>query len=353
EIRQWPFGSEYGNIVLLNNRILLNSHGMGWDVETGNQVIDHSLRTYGTVNFAAISRDGTREVRVGGGGKVAFYDLAQDKSLGIHTAHQDHGKSVAYSPDGRWVATGSEDIILWDVATQTKFLRLEQPATVRSLAYSPDGRWLVSGHGDGSILVWDAIEHAKLANLKEHSGRVHSVAFSRDGARLASGSEDCSIVIWNTQRGVKEAVLLGHETRVTAVAFSPDGKLVGSSDLAGTSILWDLGTKQLLSKFMLHQNSNALAFSPDGRWMVTPHGVFDTAERRQVIDFAANIRGFSYGLAFSPDGRLLAGAATDVGQLFLLATDRWELIERVGTPETLERPRVVNFSPDGRWIVTG
>jgi WD40 repeat protein len=193
-----------------------------WDLSTGQIVRDAHPDWQG--NWAAVSPDGARWVSIDAEGQVKFVDLTRQKSLGIRRVHQDHGRSVAFSPDGKWLATAAEHVVLWDAARLAKIVPLEYESIVWSVAFSPDGRWLVSTHGDGAILVWDVAERQRVANLREHSGGVRGVAFSPDGRRLASASEDKSVIVWDAEGGRKTAALAGHRTRVTAVAFSPDGR---------------------------------------------------------------------------------------------------------------------------------
>jgi len=354
KIYEWPFGGAYGNILFVTNNLLLNSHGLGWDIRTGSQVVNFRLKTEGAVNFEALSPDGKQMVRVGGGGTVVFWDLRSEKSLSTTHPHQDHAWTAAYSPDGRWVATGADDIILWEAGARKKLLRLEQASTVRGLVFSPDSRWLVSSHDDGSILVWDAVEHDKVANLKEHSGSVNAVAISPSGKRLASGSDDQSVIVWDTTTGAKHAVLVGHDTRVTAVAFSPDESWLGSCDLAGRCLLWDLQTNQPLRRLRNLNATNCLAISPDGRWAVGDHRVFETTTGREVIDFESKAYSpLFYGASFSPDGQWLAGASPDTGEVLIYKTSDWTQVDVVRTRQTNELPRVVSFSPDSKALVTG
>src|SRR5260370_27067416 len=154
-----------------------------WDVATGRQLAGEQ---HGG-NWSSLSPDGTRQVSVGSGVDVFFFDMREfwdrtkQRVLSRQEAHQDNGRAVAYSPDGRLVATGADDIILWDAKTQTKLARLEHTAIVWSLAFSPDGRWLVSTHGDGAILVWDVKERRLTAIFNEHGAPVRAGAFSSDG----------------------------------------------------------------------------------------------------------------------------------------------------------------------------
>src|SRR5258706_6623215 len=117
------------------------------------------------------------------------------------TGHNGFVYSVAFSPDGKALASGSADhtIILWDVATRQ---RIGQPLTGQSgaysIAFSPDGKTLASGNVDGTILLWDVATHSVVGNpLTGHTKGVNCVAFSPDGKTLASGSSDSTIILWD------------------------------------------------------------------------------------------------------------------------------------------------------------
>jgi len=353
-VREWHFGTQWGNLFFAKEDLLFHSSGVGWNWKTGTQEPRYFGDTDGAGNFAAFSPDKTAAVVVGGGGHVAFSDLKQHRSVVFKRAHQDHAWTAAYSPDGRWVATGADDIILWEAGARKKLLRLEQASTVRGLVFSPDSRWLVSSHDDGSILIWDALEHDKVANLKGHSRSVNAVAVSPSGKRLASGSDDRSVIVWDTTTGSKQAVLVGHDTRVTTVAFAPDESWLGSCDLAGSCFLWDLQAGRTLRRFKNPSATNCLAISPDGRWAVGDHRVIETATGREVIDFNGPIvQLLFYGASFSRDGRWLAGASPDTGELLIYRVSDWKRVDVVQTKQTGELPRVVSFSPDSKALVTG
>jgi WD40 repeat protein/predicted Ser/Thr protein kinase len=354
KICEWPFGGPWGNILFVSGNVLLSSHGVGWDTRTGREVVNFRSKIEGAVNFEALSPDRKHMVRVGGGGTVVFWDLDKGHSVSTTHPHQDHAWTAAYSPDGRWVATGADDIILWEAKVHKKLLRLEQASTVRGLIFAPDSRWLVSAHDDGSILIWDALEHDKVANLKGHSKSVNAVAISPSGKWLASGSDDRSVIVWDTITGAKRSVLLGHDTRVTAVAFSPDESWLGSCDLSGNCMLWDLHTDQLLQTLKNTNATNCLAVSPDGRWAATDHRVFEALTGREFVDF--NMDKYSplfYGASFSPDSCWLAAASPDTGEMLIYKTSDWTRVDIVRTRQTNEFPRVVSFSPDSNSLVTG
>src|SRR5262245_15855744 len=165
-----------------------------WDLTTGQPSPSEFDPTwYG--NNAVFSPDGRRLVSVDGGGEVIFVDWPRRLILNRYPAHQDNGRATAWASDGRLVATGAENVILWDAVTMRKIAPLEHSSYVWGLAFSPDSHWLVSTHGDGSVLVWDMVERRLAASFNEHSGQVGAVAFAPDGKRVASASEDRTVIV--------------------------------------------------------------------------------------------------------------------------------------------------------------
>ncbi|MCA1633680.1 MAG: protein kinase [Acidobacteria bacterium] len=362
KVRELPYGEfTHANIQFTaDGRRLVFVRGETWDVLTGRRVADYLDADWGGSWFS-LSADERRFAAINGTGDVVMWDWRGRKLESEHHSHQDHGRAAVFSPDGRILATGAEDIILWDAATQTKIVRLEHTSIVWGLNFSPDGRWLVSTHGDGSILQWDVAERQRVANFNEHSAPVRAVAFSADGRRLASGSEDRSIIIWDAERGRKEAVLSGHKTRVTAVAFSPDGRRLASTDQDGVVALWDtehraapLWTHQYLYQGKYPSANYCIAISPDGRWVVNTSGVFDSRDGRQVLDILSlegeDMAGSIYALDFSGDGRRMV-SVSDKGWSILWDAENWRRLDSLGGSKmTLV---AVGLSPDGGWMVTG
>jgi hypothetical protein len=149
---------------------------------------------------------------------------------------------VAFSPDGRLLASGSLDatIKLWEVASGREVRTLSgHTGGVTSVAFSPDGRLLASGSLDATIKLWEVASGREVRTLSGHTGGVTSVAFSPDGRLLASGSGDRTIKLWEVTSGSLVRTLTGHTDWVYSVAFSPDGRLLASGSGDTTITLWE------------------------------------------------------------------------------------------------------------------
>jgi parallel beta-helix repeat protein len=192
------------------------------------------------VNSVAFSPDG-KILASGSYKEIKLWDVATGKELRTLRGHTDRAFSVAFSPDGKILASGSEDktIKLWDVATGTEIRTLQgHTYWVYSVAFSPDGKILASGSYDETIKLWDVATGRELRTLSGHTSSVESVAFSPDGKILASGSYDETIKLWDVATGKEIRTLSGHTGHVLSVAFSPDGKVLASGSDDKTIKLW-------------------------------------------------------------------------------------------------------------------
>jgi WD domain, G-beta repeat/Patatin-like phospholipase len=162
-------------------------------------------------------------------------------STGATLKHSGPVRSVAFSPDGKLIVSGSYDrsVIVWEVATgilrQTLKGHLD---SVRSVAFSPDSKLIASGSDNDRVIIWDVATGTLRQMFEGHSRFIRSVAFSPDSKLIASGSDNWSVIAWEVATGILRQTLKGHIGGVTSVAFSPDGKLLASGSSDKTIGIW-------------------------------------------------------------------------------------------------------------------
>ncbi|HSB10718.1 MAG TPA: protein kinase [Blastocatellia bacterium] len=344
---------------------------------------------------AVFSPDGHLLITCGEDGRVIVWDFAQRQRLATFDDTGGWVNSVAFSPDGKWfAATGAGNTVaVWDAA------RLEKATVLRGhlsavyiLAFSPDGRWLSSTSGDqaGRTIVWETstwgIAHdfdramtwgdesfspggdrlllgSEIWDLKTKS-RINILdpdpgfcAFSRD-QRLLVGADQTGAVtffdaaqIWKDGKAPVIKTQRVHRYHGRAVAVSPDGRVAASA--AEDIVLWDAVTKAKLARLNYSAQVWSLAFSPDGRSLVSTHDdgavlLWDVAERELVASFNGHSASV-HSVAFSPDGRHLASASEDRSVIIWDAkTNEKEAILAGHT----NRVTAVAFSPGGELLAS-
>jgi WD40 repeat protein len=280
--------------------------------------------------------------------------------------HTDWVRSVAFSPDGQMLASGSADgtIVLWDVMARQP---LGQPlvghmAEVWSVAFSPDGQTLASGGADGTIVLWNDVATGQPTGrpLTGHDFDVFSVAFSPDSQTLASGSRDLTIMLWNVETGQPIGhPLTGHAATVRSLAFSPDGQTLASGDTDGAIILWNnVATGQPISRRLTGHDLDVfgVAFSPDSQTLASGSRdltimLWDVPTGEPIGHPLTGHSDSVFSVAFSPDGQTLASGSRDLTiMLWDVATG-----QSIGQPLTGHSNWVnsVAFSPDGQTLASG
>jgi len=175
--------------------------------------------------------------------------------LGL-TGHWAYVRSISWAPDGKRLASGSNDktVRIWEVATGTELSQLTGHSDpVRSVSWAPDGIRLASGSNDGTVRIWEAATGKELSRLRQHKHWVISVSFSPDGTRLASGSADKTVKIWNSACSWEALWTLGgHTNYVLSVAWSPDSTRLASGSSDKTVKIWDPATGVCLSTLKGH-----------------------------------------------------------------------------------------------------
>jgi WD40 repeat protein len=278
--------------------------------------------------------------------------------------HSGTVNSLAFSPDGKTLVTGSgnslghdDKIKLWDVATGLELATLKGPTGgALSLAYSPDGKTLASGSGDYNqhgntneqpeVKLWDMATRQEIASLKGHTYGVYSLAFSPDGKILASGSRDGTVKLWDVATGLEQVTLKSHGNVVYSLAFSPDGKTLAFAS-GGELTLWNLATGR--ERFSIKRNAISLAYHPDGKTLFVGSGreviLCDVTTGREQ----ATLKGVAGVWSLSPDGMTLGSGSWDGVKLLHIATGE-EIATFKGHFQSVSS---VAFSPDGQTLASG
>jgi eukaryotic-like serine/threonine-protein kinase len=282
--------------------------------------------------------------------------------------HMPGYSALAASPDGKYLAGAAvnEDVRVWDPKTRTVTLHLPHRwGVVTRLAFSPDGRWLAAGWQDLQVgalargevdlgagtktgtLVWDARTGVEYLSLPGDS----EAEFSPDGKRLAVARRDRTARVWDLEAKKEVAAFRGHTHLVNGLAFSPDGKRLATASLDKTAAVWEADSGRQLRLLRGHTDMVAsVAFGADGNSVVTTSwdGTVKVWNAGSEPAFRT-LRGhtsFIANLTFSPDGRLVASAGQETVRLWGLEAGK-ELFHLEGATQC------VSFHPDGRLLATG
>jgi WD40 repeat protein len=249
------------------------------------------------------------------------------------TGHQDAVTSVAVTPDGRYVVSGSWDstVRVWELATGKEVRRLTgHLGDVESVAVTPDGRYILSGGDDTTLRLWELATGEEVRCFSGHEDNVTSVAVTPDGRYVVSGSWDRTVRIWELTTGREVRRLTGHLFLVESVAVTPDGRYILSGGDDGTLRVWDLATGNQVQQLR-------------GSDVPVIGGIAATLDGRYVVSVGSTAKHF---------GDVISNVA-------VWACDSWNVVWRA-TPDITFGPlgvptfgafRAPAVTPDGRYVV--
>jgi WD40 repeat protein/serine/threonine protein kinase len=339
-----------------------------WDAATGQELLTVKAQARFGPGLA-YSPDG-RLLATTDAGTVRLRDAATGKEV---RSFEGGAVVVAFSPDGRWLAAGGNQLWVWDLAEGKEVFRYKgQGGTAENLAFSPGGRWLAATGLITTTRVWEVATGRERLVVDTPMWRSETgVAFSPDGQRLAIGARDARTVgIWDLASGAEVRTLGGHPDGATCLVVSPDGRTAASGGRDRVVRLWDVESLEPLRVFRGHTATvQAVAFSPDGRLLASgdegldarPGGggvkggevrVWDAAGGQELHRFQGHPLGV-LAVAFSADGRQLASVSAEgTVKVWDLAGGQELHSGKVSyKPKGLNQPGenlVVAFSPDRR-----
>lgn len=315
----------------------------------------------GDVRAVAFSPDGTTLASGGYDFSVRLWDLHRNKELVTLRKHTRVVWSLAFSPDGKMLASGSEDqsIILWDTAWLSDrdqvpvdlVLGTLQGHTdgVVALAFSPDGKTLASGGNfrDQTLRLWDVARRRERARLKGHIRAIFAVAFAPDGQTLATGSADSTIRLWDPTSGRERTVLQGHVAQIHALAFSPDSRLLSSGGADRVIRQWNVDEHREETYQINFTRLGQIQVSPDAKKVIfADSGALESFDIASRTTAALTGQGMPAVLLTSSSG--VVAALDSAGNCQI-----WRRGQPAGVIPKLEAVRCLALSPDGRQLAAG
>lgn len=322
--------------------------------------------TGGQVWATAVSPDGmTLAVATGGTGDnegaLTLFDLASGEEL-LTVSEPKPIRCVAYSPDGRWLATGdfASRAKVRDAKTGEVKRYLEgHTGSVNALAFTPDSQRLVTASLDKTLMVWDVASGRRLKTLKGHADWVLAVAACKDGKHVVSGSKDNTARVWDLDTGKEKHVLAGHAAWVEGVAIASDGTTVATASHDTTLKLWDLTTGQHRGDLLGHTDVvNNAVFLDAGRTLASCGNdrtvrVWDLMSKTLTSTLDTGHAERIYALSLSPDAKTLVSGGWDKTVKVWQLPDyeeRHSLTPKQYKPENNFPILTLACSPDGQTL---
>lgn len=327
-----------------------------WETSTSRRVAELGYGTF--LGFSPDGRFAFKAINRHFGQKISFtaemWDVRTWEKAADLPGHSDDIMDIAFSPDGRLIATAGGEIRIWETGTGKSVAVLKDPSW--RVVFSPDGKWLGTLNTPTTAHIREVGTWRDVTDLRGHIKRLRTIVFSHDGSRILTAGEDNTARLWETGTWRELAVLEGHTDRVEEVAFSPDGRSVLTASWDRTARLWDAATGKLISVLEGHTEFiNSARFSPDGHLIATAGDstvrIWDGTTGQAVIVIPVFTQGLDSSgsqravrsAIFSPDGKSLLVSGSD-------ATTRiysWEMFAPLNDLLALGRTRVTReFTTD-------
>jgi WD40 repeat protein len=328
-----------------------------WDA-AGHAVLHDWQPHPKAVSSIAFSPDG-RRLASAGEDRTIVVATSEGRVQRTLTGHTDRIPALVWHPNGRLLLSAGWDTTarIWDVETGEPLLLLNtHSGQVVALAASPDGRWLATADSDSRVHLWEGPDFKQRGVFATPDGEIRCLAFSADGRHVAGAGSGRRIHVWETAHGRPVSTGGALPQARTGVVLSPDGSRLLTNGGGQGCRVWNIMTRQTELTLGANETIDAVAYSPNGRWLVGAVGpyvrVWDAATgkfHRTLPDHDEPID----VLAFSPDGTLLAAASTSGLGVWLWRVADAEPVLLI--PDALDGCVVhaLAFHPDGRRLAVG
>lgn len=323
-----------------------------WKLPSGDEI--RSFEHDGSVDSVVFSPDGsqlaTTTAHLNNRGPVRVWDV----STGREVSRAGHSRSwgvwgVAFSPDGKYVATAGGDertAVIWASTSRPDVVRAQQEGQLMDMAVSPDSQHLATVGLDRAVHLWEIASGREVRRM-QHQDTIYSVAFSPQGQYIATGSGDTTARLWDATSG-NEIARMHHTDDVDSVIFSPDGKYLATVETIGKTVrIWSVQKPRELSAFVHEGQVTDAAFSPDGRYLAS--AALDKTVQLRAVPGGDEVAVFRHigkvmKVVFGPKGRYLATVARRRAHIWDLASKK-----RIATLPTAF-PEAIVFSTDERLL---